>query len=347
LDVHRDELARVGKPFPRVLPIFKEIYCAKDRATALAMAGPHLGGKYKAYASWGQGEAMPAEEDIRQPFESLLEDRFVLGSPEECYEQLKPCWEKVGAPALVLRTHWIGMPAAHALDSMRLISDELPRLARCGRRLTRPPSRRQMSFLTRSNAARQGFGKPVPRKEDARLVAGRGRYSDDFSLPGQAQAQLVRSPHAHARVLGIDVTAALAVPGVIAVLTGTDAEADGLKPIPHKPVPTNPNEFPLGGRDGSKSSSPRIPCWSRTSRASWGAGGHGDRGDGGGGRGCGGACGGRLRAAPLGDGDPRGGRGGGARALEGGGLQCLRRLGRRRRARHRCRLRPRRAHRPP
>jgi len=109
-----------------------------------------------------------------------------------------------------------------------------------------------MSFLTsRSRAARQGFGKPVPRKEDARLVTGRGRYSDDFSLPGQAQAQLVRSAHAHARVLRIDVTAALAVPGVIAVLTGRDAEADGLAPIPHTPVPTNPNEFPLGGREGS------------------------------------------------------------------------------------------------
>jgi len=109
-----------------------------------------------------------------------------------------------------------------------------------------------MSFLTsRSRSARQGFGKPVPRKEDARLVTGRGRYSDDFSLPGQAQAQLVRSAHAHARVLRIDVTGALAVSGVIAVLTGKDAEADGLAPIPHKPVPTNPNEFPLGGREGS------------------------------------------------------------------------------------------------
>src|SRR5512132_318083 len=109
-----------------------------------------------------------------------------------------------------------------------------------------------MSFLTsRSPAARQGFGKPVPRKEDARLVAGLGRYSDDFNLPGQAQAQFVRSPHAHARIRGIDAAAALAVPGVIAVLTGKEAAADGLAPIPHKPVPTNPNEFPLGGRDGS------------------------------------------------------------------------------------------------
>ena len=68
-----------------------------------------------------------------------------------------------------------------------------------------------MSFLTsRSRSARQGFGKPVPRKEDARLVAGLGRYSDDFNLSGQAQAQFVRSPHAHARIRRIEVTEALA-----------------------------------------------------------------------------------------------------------------------------------------
>ena len=110
-----------------------------------------------------------------------------------------------------------------------------------------------MSFLlSRTRSARQGFGKPVPRKEDARLVAGGGRYSDDFNLPGQAQAQFVRSPHAHARIGRIDVAGALAVPGVILVLTGKDAAADGLAPIPHRPVPTNPNEFPLGGRDGSR-----------------------------------------------------------------------------------------------
>ena len=109
-----------------------------------------------------------------------------------------------------------------------------------------------MSFLTsRTRSAPQGFGKPVPRREDGRLVTGQGCYSDDFNLPGQAYAQLVRSPHAHARILRVDATAALGVPGVLAVLIGRDAEADGLAPIPHRPVPTNPNEFPLGGRDGS------------------------------------------------------------------------------------------------
>jgi len=110
-----------------------------------------------------------------------------------------------------------------------------------------------MSFLdSRTRSARLGFGKPVLRKEDARLVAGQGRYSDDFTLPGQAFACMVRSPHAHARIRRIDVAGALAVPGVIAALTGADAIADGLQPIPHRPVPTNPNEFPLGGRDGSE-----------------------------------------------------------------------------------------------
>jgi carbon-monoxide dehydrogenase large subunit len=109
-----------------------------------------------------------------------------------------------------------------------------------------------MSFLnSRSRSARQGFGKPVRRKEDARLVIGGGRFSDDVNRPGQAYASFVRSPHAHARIRRIDVADALRLPGVITVLTGEDAAADGLRPIPHNPVPTNPHEFPLAGRDGS------------------------------------------------------------------------------------------------
>jgi carbon-monoxide dehydrogenase large subunit len=110
----------------------------------------------------------------------------------------------------------------------------------------------QVSFLqSRTHSARQGFGKPVLRREDARLLTGHGRFSDDVNLPGQAYACFVRSPHAHARIQRIDGAGALAVPGVIAVLTGADADADGLKPIPHRPVPTNPHEILLKNRDGS------------------------------------------------------------------------------------------------
>ena len=109
------------------------------------------------------------------------------------------------------------------------------------------------SFLaSRTHAAPDGIGKPVRRKEDPRLLTGAGRFGDDVNLPGQAHAAFVRSPHPHARIGAIDATAALGVPDVLAVLTGADAAADGLRPIPHRPVPTNPHEVPLRSRDGSE-----------------------------------------------------------------------------------------------
>jgi carbon-monoxide dehydrogenase large subunit len=108
------------------------------------------------------------------------------------------------------------------------------------------------SFLaSRSRAMPRGFGRPLKRQEDPRLITGSGRFSDDVSLPGQAHACFVRSPYPHARIRAIDATAALAMPGVLAVLTGRDAAADGLADLPHRPVPTNPNEYPLGGREGA------------------------------------------------------------------------------------------------
>src|ERR1700730_10633131 len=73
------------------------------------------------------------------------------------------------------------------------------------------------------------IGRPMPRFEDLRLVRGAGRYSDDISMPGQAYAVFVRSPHQHAKVKWIDTSAAKQMPGVIAVLTGADYIADGLK----------------------------------------------------------------------------------------------------------------------
>src|SRR6202011_183973 len=73
----------------------------------------------------------------------------------------------------------------------------------------------------------------------------------DLNVNGQAYACLLRSPHAHATLQKIDVAAAIDRPGVIAILTGQDAAADGLHPIPHSPVPANPHEVPLRNRDGS------------------------------------------------------------------------------------------------
>jgi carbon-monoxide dehydrogenase large subunit len=73
-----------------------------------------------------------------------------------------------------------------------------------------------------------GIGQPVTRFEDRRLLRGKGRFQDDVNLPGQAHAVVVRSMHAHARIVGIDASAALAAPGVVAVLTGADLARDRL-----------------------------------------------------------------------------------------------------------------------
>jgi carbon-monoxide dehydrogenase large subunit len=96
-----------------------------------------------------------------------------------------------------------------------------------------------------------GIGDTVRRKEDLRLLTGRGCYSDDFNFPGQAHGAALRSPHAHALIRGIDTSAARAMPGVLAVLTGQDALADGLKAIPHLTAPGTAPDIVLHNRDGS------------------------------------------------------------------------------------------------
>ena len=81
-----------------------------------------------------------------------------------------------------------------------------------------------------------GIGQPVRRKEDLRLLTGRGRYVDDLPVPGLAHAVMVRSPYPHARILSVEKSAAIAAPGVLAVLDGADYAAAGLGPIPHNPT---------------------------------------------------------------------------------------------------------------
>src|SRR5919201_2589177 len=95
------------------------------------------------------------------------------------------------------------------------------------------------------SSKRPFIGRPLPRFEDLRLVRGAGRYTDDFSFPGQVYAAFVRSPHAHARVLRIESQRARAAPGVVAVLTASDYLADGCGGVPHAAAPTdavNPRE---------------------------------------------------------------------------------------------------------
>src|SRR5580704_15151315 len=96
------------------------------------------------------------------------------------------------------------------------------------------------------------LGQSVPRTEDPRLLTGRGRYTDDFTLPRQAQGYVLRSPHAHAKITSIDVRAAQQMPGVLAVLTGTDWAAEKFGTL--GPV------MPRKRRDGSPMFVPPRPA---------------------------------------------------------------------------------------
>ena len=131
MGIYNNALRHANKPAPAELPIMKEIFCAKDKKTAMELARPYLFGKYKDYATWGQDKVMPDNETFDQEFEDLVKGRFILGSPEECFEELRPYWEEFGMNHLIIRTHWVGMPGKIALDSMQLMSSELlPQLRR-------------------------------------------------------------------------------------------------------------------------------------------------------------------------------------------------------------------------
>jgi carbon-monoxide dehydrogenase large subunit len=96
-----------------------------------------------------------------------------------------------------------------------------------------------------STIERYGVGQAVRRKEDARFLTGAGRYVDDVAMPGMAHLAILRSPHAHARIVSIETEAAAAAPGVVAVLTGADWIADGLGGIPTRTAARNSDETPV------------------------------------------------------------------------------------------------------
>ncbi len=97
-----------------------------------------------------------------------------------------------------------------------------------------------------------GIGQPVRRVEDRRFITGHGNYVDDINRPHQACGFMLRSPHAHARIGGIETAAALSTPGVLAVFTGEDLTRDGIGTIPCLSALTN--------RDGSPSVLPPYPA---------------------------------------------------------------------------------------
>jgi aerobic carbon-monoxide dehydrogenase large subunit len=102
---------------------------------------------------------------------------------------------------------------------------------------------------------RYGIGQPVRRREDRRFLLGSGRFTDDINLKGQAYGAILRSPHAHARVLSLDASAAKSAPGVLAVFTIEDLDKDGIGEIP--------TQVEVPGKGGEKMFAPTRPVLAR------------------------------------------------------------------------------------
>jgi aerobic carbon-monoxide dehydrogenase large subunit len=108
-----------------------------------------------------------------------------------------------------------------------------------------------------NNIPREPYiGRPLPRFEDLRLVAGRGRFTDDFAFDRQAYAAFVRSPHPHARIRSIDTAATAKLPGVIAVFTAKDYTAAGGRGIVHMANPAGTYDVKVKAFTGSERQTP-------------------------------------------------------------------------------------------
>jgi alkanesulfonate monooxygenase SsuD/methylene tetrahydromethanopterin reductase-like flavin-dependent oxidoreductase (luciferase family) len=123
MGLYRHALADLGKPFPQEIPIRRELFVAKDRDTALRTCMPYLERKYQTYVSWGQSGALPQEDTLDLPFDDLRDQRFIIGSPEDCVEQLLLYHERLGANHFLLRVQWAGMPQAQVLEAIALFGE--------------------------------------------------------------------------------------------------------------------------------------------------------------------------------------------------------------------------------
>ena len=97
-----------------------------------------------------------------------------------------------------------------------------------------------------------GIGAAVRRKEDQRFLTGAGQYTDDVQLPNQTYAYFVRSPHAHAKIVSADLSAAREAPGVLAAWTMQDLRADGVGHMPFPPLFKQADGSPM-------EAPPRVP----------------------------------------------------------------------------------------
>ena len=180
----------------------------------------HGGVQGSQYSGRGLGSKLLIDATMKGPMAPLALPK------KEFMERAQALWEKLGLPPITLKQPWHGYElgdwierwdtwAARAVSGT--VGGDRPRDAGA------PEDGTQAGDAGAQGPGLMGwFGASVQRKEDPALLTGRGRFVDDIALPGMLHAVVLRSPHGHAGIRGIDKSAALAMPGVHAVFTYAD-----------------------------------------------------------------------------------------------------------------------------
>jgi alkanesulfonate monooxygenase SsuD/methylene tetrahydromethanopterin reductase-like flavin-dependent oxidoreductase (luciferase family) len=120
--VFRDTLAELGKPMPREFPLLRNIVVAPDRETALREAGPFIAASYRVFGKWGLFTDVVGSGKEQLDMEELIDGRVILGSPEDCAEELVRLAQATGFTRLVARVHWLGMDQRQVLRTIELLA---------------------------------------------------------------------------------------------------------------------------------------------------------------------------------------------------------------------------------
>lgn len=119
-----DEIRR-ERGMDTAVPLSRETFVAPTTEEAVAVGRTYLASKYEQYVRWGQHEAMDDETELKQAFDRLAEDRFLLGTPEEICAELDRYQEELEISDFIIRLHWPGLPYEEAYDCIELFGDEV------------------------------------------------------------------------------------------------------------------------------------------------------------------------------------------------------------------------------
>ncbi|MDC0985894.1 LLM class flavin-dependent oxidoreductase [Alphaproteobacteria bacterium] len=126
LETYKRALDDADKPFPEEFPFRREVFVAPTREEAFRIAKGPIMQKYQAYHAWGLGRSRPGETDeLGQPFEDLMKDRFFIGSPDDVAEQIIKFNKQLGMNHIVMSLHWPGLEVSQSMETMQILAEEV------------------------------------------------------------------------------------------------------------------------------------------------------------------------------------------------------------------------------